>query len=225
MRLKKLGTALVVVAALGAVLANSAFAAATTTDVKWYTGASPGTELSGSKTLTASEEGIGSFETKVSGTQITLHMTGTECIECKIENSGGVAVGSGKLKFTGVTVQTPAKCSTSTSIETKALSLTADWMIEPFSYIKFVPTKGEEAEFAQFTLTGTECPLKTTVIPKGTVFFLNINQTGNQEATQHVNTTITVNNEAGGTLHVGTEAGMLAVTLNLSIGGTAFGTH
>ena len=45
MKLKKMGLALVAVLALGAVMASSAFAAATTTDVKWYTGAEPGTPL------------------------------------------------------------------------------------------------------------------------------------------------------------------------------------
>jgi hypothetical protein len=225
MRLKKLGAALVVVAALGAVLASSAFAAATTTDVKWYTGASPGTELVGSQTATAAQVGTGTFTTKVSGTEIVLHATGTECIECKIENSGGVAIGTGKLKFTGVTVEKPAKCTTVTSIETKALSVTADWMIGETDYIKFVPAKGEETEFAQFSLTGAECALKTTIIPKGSVFVQAVNKTGVQAATQRVNSSGTINSTAGGNLHVGTEAATLEATADFSIGGTAFGTH
>jgi opacity protein-like surface antigen len=69
MRLKKLGAALVVVAALGAVLASSALAAAVTQDVKWYTGASPGTVLSGSETMSASLVGTATFTTEVGTTK------------------------------------------------------------------------------------------------------------------------------------------------------------
>ena len=50
-RFRKLGGALVLVTAFGAALASSALAAATTTDVQWYTGASPGTLLSGSEAI------------------------------------------------------------------------------------------------------------------------------------------------------------------------------
>jgi hypothetical protein len=110
------------VAALGAVLASSAFAAATTTDVKWYTGPAPGTELVGSVAATVSQVGTGTFTTKVSGTEIVLHNTGVEWVGCKIENAGGAAVGSVQLKFGGVKVLKPGNCTTTSSITTKALS-------------------------------------------------------------------------------------------------------
>jgi hypothetical protein len=101
MRLKKLGAALVVVAALAAVLASSSFAAATTETKAW--------NVTGEATSKA--VGTATFKTEVAGTPYVLQATGINCEGCKTENSGGVAVGSGKLKFTGVTVKEPAGCS------------------------------------------------------------------------------------------------------------------
>ena len=226
MRLKKLGAALVVVAALGAVLASSAFAAATTTDVKWYTGASPGTELSGSAEAKTSQVGSSTFETTVSGVAIKLHSTNTECVECKIENSGGTAVGSGKAKFTGVTVQEPATCSVASSITTTKLTWKADYMIGTVNYILFEPAAGSTTAMATIELTGASCPIKTAIVPKGTVFVKMQNTTGTQAAEQKVNLSAAINTTAGGTLHVGEEpASMSAVTANRLASGSQFGTH
>src|SRR5882757_1130455 len=113
MRFRKLSAALLVSAALSFVFAGSAFGAATTEDVKWYLG-SPGTVLSGSQTIKAAPFGSVTFATSVSGLEVVLQASGIECVGCKIENIGGTAaVGSGQLKFTGVSVKSPAKCSTS----------------------------------------------------------------------------------------------------------------
>ena len=62
----------------------------------------------------------------------------------------------------------PAGCSVDSSIETTALSMTADWMSGSTNYIKFVPTKGETTAFATLEITG--CALATTFTPKGSVF-------------------------------------------------------
>ena len=229
MRLKKLGAALVVVAALGAVLASSAFAAATTTDVQWYTGSGSGTLLSGSKTATSEQVGSATFATTVSGEAVVLHSTGINCEGCTIENSGSTAVGSGKLKFTGVTVEKPTGCSVASTIETNALSVQADWMIGTDNYIKFVPTAGEEKGFATVTLTGASCPIATSIIPKGSVFVQSANATGVQAVSQTVSSSKAINETAGGSLHVGTEAawleGSAAFSLTGEGAGLAFGTH
>jgi hypothetical protein len=229
MRLKKLGAALVAAAALGAIVASSASAAAMTEDVTWREGFEGTTPLGPKTTVKATQIETSTFATKVSGTEIVLHGTGVACVGCKIENSGGTAVGSGAMKFTGVTVEKPAKCTTTETIETKALSLQADWMgsftekigkieiTEPtfFNYIKLVPTAGEEFGFATFSLTGAECPLKTTITPKGSVFVESVNSTGVQAAIQRVNSSGTINSTAGGSLHVGSEAATLTATVNL----------
>ena len=52
MRMKKLGAAIGAVLMIGAIMASSAFATATTTAAEWYTGASPGTTLPTTSTPT-----------------------------------------------------------------------------------------------------------------------------------------------------------------------------
>jgi hypothetical protein len=229
MRLKKLGAALVVVAALGAGLASSALAAAVTEDVKWYTGASPGTELSGSEMITFAAGG-GTFTTEVGTTKYELNLTGIECVFCKIENSGGKAVGSGQLQFSGITVLKPLGCTAPLFVTTKALSLQAEWMwfsgSEP-NYIKFMPTLGEGTEFAKFVITG--CALETTLVLKGSLFVESTNATGTQEVEHELRSSEAINAAAGGNLHVGTKNAVLAGSTRFWMNGakfeTAFGTH
>ena len=225
MRLKKLGATLVVVAAFGAVLAGSAFAAATTTDVLWYTGMSPGSVLGSPATVTSSQVGVSTFETTISSMTVEFHSTNIECVECKIENSGGTAVGHGKLKFTGVTLAKPSSCTTSSTITTNMLSLKADYMIGSVDYILFEPSAGPGSSFLPFTLSGIPCPISGTFSAKGTMFVEAEKTTGTQEPEQIVASSATINTTAGGSLHVGTPAASLAGEIKFSIGGTPFGTH
>jgi hypothetical protein len=222
MRLRKLGAALVVIAALGIVLASSSFAAATTTDVKWYTG-SPGTELSASETVSAKQAGTGTLTTTIAGTAVKLSATGTECVECKIENSGGTAVGSGKLTFTGVTVVEPAKCTTSASITTKALTIQSDWMIGTTNYIKFFPSAGEATALTTVELAGSGCALAGLYKVTGTVFAQSVNSTGTSAATQAFKTSGTINSTAGGSLKMGENAATLTTEAAFKLSGTKAG--
>jgi hypothetical protein len=98
-------------------------------------------------------------------------------------------------------------------------------MIGTADYIKFVPTAGETAGFASFSLTGASCPLKTTIIPKGSVFVQSANATGTQASEQPATSSAAINSTAGGSLHVGTEVASLATTAVFKAGGTLFGTH
>ena len=126
MKLKKLGTALVVVLALGAVMVSSASAAAVTEDATWRTGAA-GTVLTTVESVNTT--GSGELVTEVGSTKLVLKATGLECLSCTVQNTGGTAVGAGKLKFTGVTVVTPAPCAVAGgSVTTTALNLKADYM-------------------------------------------------------------------------------------------------
>ena len=236
MRLKKLGAALFVVAALSAVLAGSAFATAVTTEVsgggmaQWYTGTSSGTLLSGSETLSAEAVGTGTltFETEA-GTKYAIQSKKVSCIGCKIENVGGTAVGVGQLKFEEVSVVEPAGCSTTSTITSTALSVTADWMegTSAVDLIKFTPTKGETTAFATVSITG--CALETTLVPKGNVFVSAQNDTGVQAVGQEIHSSATINKNAGGSLKVGSKEASLAANaifkLSGSKAGTAFGTH
>jgi hypothetical protein len=239
MRLKKLGAALVVVAALGAVLASSAFAeGAMQVPKQWYVG-TPGKLLSGSKTVNVKSAG-GTFTTEVGKTKYKLHSTGVSCVGCIIENSGGHAIGSGKLKFEGVTVEEPAGCSVASTIETASLSVTADWMESVLvenpetheletvttstNYVKFVPTAGEATEFATVKITG--CALATTLVPKGSVFARTVNATGVLAAEQPVESSEAINATAGGNLHVGTKNASLTANATFTLAsGEAFGTE
>jgi hypothetical protein len=224
MRLKKLGAALVVVAALGAVLASSAFAAATQEAAQWYTGSGSGTLLSGSETATAEAIGTGTFETEVGKVKYVLQSTEIECAGCSVENSGGHAIGSGALKFKNVTVKEPAGCSVASEIETAALSVSADWMIGSTDYVKFTPAAGESTEFATVKITG--CALATTLVPKGSVFVQAANATGVQATPQKITSSGAINATAGGNLHVGTKNATLAAEANFALGsGAPFGTH
>ncbi len=227
MRLKKLGAALFVVAALGAVLVSSALAAAVTEDVKWYTGTAPEAELTGVETMSSTAVGPATFTTEVGTTEYVLESTGIECVSCHIENTGGTAVGSGHLRFKGVTVKKPAGCSVASEIETTTLSVQADWMIGTKNYIKFVPEAGETKEFAEVAITG--CALATTLIPKGSVFVESANKTGIQEVEQEVHSSAVINALAGGSLKVGTKAASLAGSATFKMTGAmlgvAFGTH
>ena len=226
MRLKKLGAALVVVAALGAVLASSALAAAVTEDVKWYTGAAPGTELSGTAAVTSEQVGEATMATTVSGQAIELHSTNVKCSGCIIENSGGTAIASGKVEFTGVTVAKPSGCGVASTITTKALKVKADYMIGSTAYTLVEPAAGSETGFATVELTGASCPIKTAIIPKGIVFCQWSNSTGTQATEHTASGSAAINSTAGGSLHVGTETLTVTGTMKGKLSsGVAYGAH
>ena len=230
MRLKKLGGALAVAAALAVILASNALAAATTTDVKWYTGASPGTELMGSETASAELVGTGiTYTTVFDGQKVVFEAKKFSLSNYTIENSGGTAVGHTHMTFEDVSVEEPPGCSISEKIATNELTMTADWMIGTANYIKFVPTAGEEKGFFTLSLSGSECPLAGTFVTKGSLFVQTVNSTGTQAVSQQANSSKAINETAGGKLHVGTEAAWLEGSFAMKLSGTkagqAFGTH
>ncbi len=226
MRLKKLGAVLLVVAALGAALASSAFAAAATEDVQWFTGALPGAVLAAPETIGTSQVGAAKLKTAT----YEFNWTGVECVGCTIENAAGKAVGAGKLKFTGVTVAKPAGCAVPATITTKALSLEPDWMIGNVNYWKFTPTAGAATAFATFEITG--CPQEAVVITKGLAFFQTANATKTQAIEQEATSSEAINTAASGAvgaLHVGAEEAELGTSLKFKMTGAKvgekYGTH
>jgi hypothetical protein len=222
MRLKKLGATLLIAAALSAVLAGSAFATATTTAAKWYTGS--GTELTGSQAITAEQSGSATFTTTVMvPVTVQVHATGVECVSCSISNSGGSGTGTGKLKFTGVSVEQPPHCATASSVTTEKLTIGPDYMESVNALTKFAPAAGDTAGFMQFELT--ECQIPISMVAKGFIFGKDANVTGVQAASQTVNFSPTINSTAGGTLAVGTEPLGYTASDIFKAGGLTFGVH
>lgn len=221
MRLLKFTAALTLLIALGAFSAAGAFGAAVTEDVKWYEGEGAGTELVGGSFffLEMPKKSTFTFATTVAGTNYELQATSIECVGCTIENSGGVAIGGGKLKFMGVTVKKPAGCHVASEIETATLSLSADWMATT-NYWKFVPMAGETHEWAKFQITG--CASETTMIAKGSVFVEAANATGTQATLDELRSSPAINSAAGGSFKVGVENATLTGTLFASLGEIVF---
>lgn len=226
---KRLGTrvtAITLVAVFAAVQASSAFGAATTEDVQWFTGAFPGVALAGTESISASQVGAGKLKT----TAYEFTYTGVKCVECKIKNSGTKAVGTGALDFTGLTVARPAGCISPTSITTQALTLEPDWMVGTTDYWKFTPTTGPTTTFVQFEMTG--CPMAANIIAKGVVFFQAANVTGVQVVEQGATSSEAIDTAASGAagaLKLNSEPAELGLTANFKLSGAKagekFGTH
>jgi hypothetical protein len=241
MSLKKLAAVLFAVLALGAVAANSASAAATTTRAEWYTGAGAGVTLAGEQNLTASIKSGTTFTlmTTILGTTVHLTATGVECVGCKISNAeetskaGAIAIGKGNLKFTGVTAMEPTGCTvrngSSTGavgvIETKPLIVHGDWMVagNEKGYQQFIPQAGATANFATVWLGGGNCTaIEGPYNVKGTAFTRSANNTGVSEATQEASINAAIQSETGGALTLGENPVELVGSAVFSIGGTAF---
>jgi hypothetical protein len=228
--------ALVVVAAISAAGAS---AAAVTEPAEWYIGASPGSTLTEDRVLTASASTGTTFKLRsvVSGTTLEITMTGLECVECKITNSpvtekaGAVAMGRGKLKFTGVSVDTPANCTVRNGssggaaglIETKPLVFHVDWMHEGKWFQHWFAATSNI--LATFQLEGASCPLAATYNLKGTVFSQSKNNTGVQAASHEFLFSPTIQATAGGEMSIGASVAELTGSGIFSAGGIAFGAH
>lgn len=224
MRIMKIATALWVSAAFAAVLASGASAAASTTAANWYTGTTAGgtTQLSGSQSVTMQQSGTGTFMTVVSGSEVIIHWTGIECVGCSISNSPAAGGGSGQLKFTGVTVEKPAKCSTVSAITTKALTYSADWMDGSNLYVRLTPTAGAATEVMRFELTG--CAFGgVVVIPKGYFWGWQLNGTGVMATSKTLEFGTDIDLAAGASLKIGTESAGFDMSEELAAGGKFFG--
>ncbi|MGH2938701.1 MAG: hypothetical protein ACRDPE_11350 [Solirubrobacterales bacterium] len=233
MKLRKFGLALVVVSALAAVMASSAFAAATTGKSQWYVG---GAKLANgaSKNVTCKSTGNLTLEGTVLGLKTKLTATGVECLESVIKQEGtgasGMAIDSGKLRFTGVTVDEPEGCSvTGGTLTTEKLN-TFVQMDGTKVYDKFQPASGET--FVKIPITG--CAIAGTIPVTGTDFGLAThtnakgetinNLTGEEFASQMLTFSGTINTEAGGALKLGGNTATLTGTADNELeGGAVFG--
>ena len=236
MSLKKYAAILVAALAISAIVASSASAAVTTGAVKWYTGASGTTEVTSATAINATigESALGKkflLKSKVSGQTLELTATGITCNSCTIENkeitgkAGKVASGKGSFTFSGVSVMTPAECTTTATIATKPLVVHADLMIGERAFQRFIPEAGETATFAQVTLSG--CSIAGTYNVKGSVYSEAQNKTNVFAGSQTNKFTPAINTEAGGALKLGEEpaefTGNGVFTLGAPNEGVAFG--
>jgi len=224
MKLKKLGMALFVVLALGAIAVSSASAAAVTEDQTWTI---EGVTLSGSESVTST--GSGTLVTKVGTTPLELESTGINCVSCTISNSGGSAVGSGSLEFTGVKVKTPATCAarnpggTVGIIKTTPLNVKADYMIGTSNYILFTPATPSLFTELELLKGSGGCAISGKYLVTGEVFVKSNNGTGVDEVTQAVTSSGKINEEASGktnALQFGGVAAELNGTASFVLSGT-----
>jgi hypothetical protein len=85
--------------------------------------------LTGTQAVTASQVGTATFAAYVAGEEIVFKATGVQCVGCEIGNSPTVGTGTGKLRFTGVSVARPSPpCTTTATVETKEPTFSANFM-------------------------------------------------------------------------------------------------
>ncbi len=134
MSLKNLGVAMMAVLALGAVFATSAFAGTPTTrKSSWTTGTTPNANTiptgkangKAIKCRKTAQPAVFTLTGTVAGQPTKLTATGVECVNATIYNEVVATVphakATGKIKFTGVTVDEPAGCTTPATQETNLL--------------------------------------------------------------------------------------------------------
>ena len=243
MRFKKLGLAIAVVGALGAILASSAFATMETPEpaAEWYTGNPLTTTLASDTAVTLTKashlhEGVtdenATFFVTVGANKYWLKATGVECVGCKITNgttNPEKAMAKGKIKFTGVTVLSPSTaCKGGANgvvgtVETKELTAHADWMekgVEGTAFVKFEPTS-VTGNFVTLEITG--CGFETTLAVKGFVFGQAKEPTGKGAASQGITFSEAIHKTTESSLNVSNSTAILEGGATASIGGTPFG--
>lgn len=239
---RRIGAALMVVLAISAAVASSAYATATTEARKWFTGATEGstTELTAAQKVTASigvNPEIGSkflVKSEIGSPSIPIEKTSTgiECVGCQIENkevtskAGKVAFGTGKVKLTGVTMMTPSTCGVADEGGvpgqwlSKAVNIHADLMQGTKHYVQFIPVSGEV--FVTFELTGEKCPISGLYSIKGTLFAEFKNVTGACSKEQPVIFSPAINEAGGGSLQIGSKKATITGTAIIKTEGEKF---
>jgi hypothetical protein len=248
MNLKRFLLVLTSMALLGAVTANSAFAAAETpAKSQWYVNAaklaSGGTEKV--KCSVAEETGIGK-NLQLTGTigegagiAVTLNATGVECVNhegavgangtATINQEGTSAQDRGRLKFTTVTVTTPANCAV------KGGTVTTN----PLKSELYIDSAEKQTTFDRFEPTGTsfatveivsvpegsgKCSVEGGRIAKGFTYGQAANKTGVEAVNQPLTFGSSVETTAGnGLTFAGNTAHLAGKVNNELVSGSKFG--
>src|ERR1700754_2080678 len=99
MKLKIFGAVIVAVFAIGAFMASSAFATATTTAQPWTVGSAGNTLKTGeTKAASVTASGATTFKSTVSGQTLELSTSTISCLECKL-TGGSSALGTGRIQY------------------------------------------------------------------------------------------------------------------------------
>ncbi len=216
MNARRLGAALIGLLVMSAITAGNASASATTEPAQWYVNSSL---LTGSQAATASLEGVGVLETEVGETPLTLEWTGLECVSCTIFNEGSGAKGSGKLKFTGVTVATPSGCEVvGGTILTTSLAIDATYMNGSTWAQLWAPASGTQLTTVTLQKKPTKtCPIAGPYIVRASMFSAAANATGVNSTLQLFQFSPTINSTLGGFVTFGSKPATVTFGLKLSI--------
>jgi hypothetical protein len=202
MALKKLGAVLSAALVLGAFFAASSHAMVLEVGETKFTNGQ-------TETFKIKEIGMGTIVTKILGTPFKKTHTGLELVEGKLVQNGTTVEGTGKIRLTGVTIDEPAGCKTTSTIESNPIrgvvahGNTAE--TKSGLYIKFAPVSGEV--FA--TITIKECAAAGTYPLKGVEYGKMSNPTGVLSTKTEVSFSETINKTQGGSLLLGKEPAVL----------------
>jgi hypothetical protein len=217
MRFKKVAATLMACMAVCAVGASAAQA-------NWFVN---GTELGATSHQNVSVSGSGfTLSSTILGQSVVLKATGLECSgTCTIDGSSfGTNHSTGKLKFTGVTVEKPAHCSVpGGSLTTNALEDAVEMKTVAGStntFDKFFPA-GTGTTFVVVTLSGAECILNEAEAPvKGSVYGES-NETGKAAVSQPL--TFNTASNSISTLTLGGNTATLTGSASNALSGTNVG--
>lgn len=224
MSLKRLGIALLVVLALGAVTANSAMAVATTATASWFKEATKlGEGQANGLAATCATVGGSLVLTSTSGGKaVKIEASEIECPGGKIYNetpAGNTAMAfvTGKLVLKNPKVAEPGGCTVEGGkIETQTFAGEL-YMITPTSYLRLAPASG--AILAEPDFEGSLCAIKGPRQIKGSVFGAEEFATGKAGLRQRVEYSKTINETAGGALTFEGAEAQLAGKIALSLTG------
>jgi hypothetical protein len=214
MAFTKLGAAMVAALATGALFAS--VAQAQQWDISGAKLASGSSAAASAKTTS-----VQSLSAKLLGSPFRIVSSGLESREAKIVQTGsgasGVSALVGKLVFTGLTVNEPAGCKTTGTIETVPLTGTAQMgnteATKESVYVNVAPTSGEVV--ATFKIM--ECAIAGSYQLKGNFYLKANNPTGTTAVTQGGVTSGAINSSQGGALTIGKEAATLESSIDITL--------
>ncbi len=210
-------------ASLGILAALACFAvtASAATAAQWTVNKSP---LSGSASYGAKAGGSISLSTHMSGTQVELAATGVECVECKITNQGSpaAAVGTGKLKLTGITFRTPAACAVpGGTVTTNPLAMSL-FTVKGKAYESVRPETGESLFTLNVQKGSGACPISGSYPIRGSLV-MRAGGIGTEQATHEMTLSAAIETEGGGALRWGVEPAWFTGSIIESLTGALTG--
>jgi hypothetical protein len=210
MRFKRIALAVIACLALTAVAASAAQAAV------WKVA---GSTLAANETIKLQNSGNMILESKILGTRIGMKATGLECSGiCSL--LAGAASGTGSLKFTGMTFETPSSCSVKGGSLT-TVPLTASVIMDPSggeaTFVKFAPTSG--TTIVEFAIEGATCPLAGNTLKLKGSFAGRSANTGVETREQSIVFSAAEQTTGGGSLTFGSEPATLVGTVFFALTG------